>query len=732
MSISQDADADDAAAWGQMSSEYEEPRYPQQIVKQSSDSNDSLEPGERFPEPLLDVQDSALLFPTENIRSSFANLNPVPVLQEHADAITKSFAAGSHELAQDPTVEGAVQCYDQYASKSVGVRDIGWHKPNAELPDPLIAGLSNGQLFALIRRFNKDVFAVRSVSPSVAQGLDLNEAWDDEYASDKITLHLQRFYLSIVLSLASLGKQVARLRSWKETKRTSAFCVVYSAAWFLDLLIPLALGTVLLLTSSETLRDTLFPPAPRALVNINTGGLQKPASGQLGTLDSLTGAPEKQQGEAVEEEAANFVDNLRHLVQKAVGMHENEKHDGDPLEGKVPKPVRNGVKAIKATGTTDGHATETNDQTQQPMEEVLWDKANPQKLAEVMKTAPHVVGEIVDNWERFANAISPTRPFSRYSHLRIDAIILPIFLSSFVISSYMAYKGAGLALGLGIFGDPLLTRGLQWLNQKYPDWVQLLQPKNNILRGVPTHRQLTLTLLRIGEVHNTPLPPVPTSTPEDADQHQDLDVDEVPISAPSTEKLLAIQGSPTSPEPQEPEPKHKRFSKITRFFKGNTKSTVETKLALDHVRAAAGSSKAKGHLGVLPKPENLIYAGPSYFKARYDGKQGWLYITQGPDPMLIYTTQDPRASSVKAEQGNSRLRAEVEIEINGIKRLKRATAFMSKPAEMAADWSSGKDLLGSVEVEDKTGHVWRFTAIPERDELFNRVVALAGQTWENL
>lgn len=64
------------------------------------------------------------------------------------------------------------------------------------------------------------------MSPYIARGLDLNEAWDDDYASDKITLHLQRLYLSIVLGLASVGKQVSRLRSWKETRRTSVFCAV--------------------------------------------------------------------------------------------------------------------------------------------------------------------------------------------------------------------------------------------------------------------------------------------------------------------------------------------------------------------------------------------------------------------------------------------------------------------------------------------------------------------------
>lgn len=67
---------------------------------------------------------------------------------------------------------------------------------------------------------------MRAVPLEVARGLDLNEVWSDQYATDKITLHLQRLYLSVVLGIASFGKQVSRLRSWKETRRTGTFCAV--------------------------------------------------------------------------------------------------------------------------------------------------------------------------------------------------------------------------------------------------------------------------------------------------------------------------------------------------------------------------------------------------------------------------------------------------------------------------------------------------------------------------
>lgn len=257
---------------------------------------------------------------------------------------------------------------------------------------------------------------------------------------------------------------------------------------------------------------------------------------------------------------------------------------------------------------------------------------------------------------------------------------------------------------------------------------------SNILRGVPTNNQIALTLLRIGEAYKAPLPPVPTSKPDDPYQKQHIDVDDIPLDASRAEKVYAISPDTTSsqtPTQQDDGPKHKHISKILRIFKGETKAAVEAKLAVDHVRAAAGSEKAKGHLGVLPKEKNLVYAGPSEFKARYEGKPGWLYITESAEPLLVFAKQDPRATGAKSLE-----HAEFSIPIKEIKRLKRATAFSIKAAEMAADYSEDKELLGSVEIStadtNQANDVYRFTAIPERDELFNRLVAIGQQRWENM
>ena len=73
-----------------------------------------------------------------------------------AAILRKDLNADSHELAhQVPEVRGAVQTAQPSSSNAGVVRDIGWHKANVEIPDPLIGGYTNGELFQFIRRFNK-------------------------------------------------------------------------------------------------------------------------------------------------------------------------------------------------------------------------------------------------------------------------------------------------------------------------------------------------------------------------------------------------------------------------------------------------------------------------------------------------------------------------------------------------------------------------------------------------
>lgn len=326
-------------------------------------------------------------------------------LDERTQGIQKELNPDSHGIArQNPTIQGAVTQH-QIPGILDGrtITDIGWHKDPTMIPDPLIRGYTNGEVFSYVRRFNKDVFDVRSVPMEVTSGLDLNESWAPDYVTEKIPLQLQRLYLTYALGVASLIRHVSRLRSWHETQRTASFCAVYAVAWLLDMLVPTVLALLIALICSKEARDTLFPPAPLALVDISKGTLKKPQAKEgLGTSNTLTGAPEKQEGEAREQEAANFADNIRHLITRSIGMHEGNDEEGDPLEGKVPAPIRKGIRKVQAEGQAAGHTQEPSDPVQKPMEEMLWEKVKPEKLDPILKQVPHVMCELADNYERFA------------------------------------------------------------------------------------------------------------------------------------------------------------------------------------------------------------------------------------------------------------------------------------------------------------------------------------------
>jgi hypothetical protein len=265
--------------------------------------------------------------------------------------------------------------------------------------------------------------------------------------------------------------------------------------------------------------------------------------------------------------------------------------------------------------------------------------------------------------------------------------------------------------------------------------IEVLTKYSNFLRGVPTNRQLTLIILRVGEVHDTPLPPPPSSKPEDADQLADVNINKISLSASRTEVAEAIRPAPSKGSARTKElgdnnpgeTQHPHISKLVRFFKRTTAGAVDAKLSLDHVRAKAGEERTKDRVGAFIRPQDLTYAKPDAFKTRFEGKSAWVYLTEGTIPHLLISTQTPGPNGRPDE-----IDPIFEIPIGNIQMLQRATASVTKPTEKAVEWSSDKELLASLEFDDHSGKTWRLTALPERDELFNRLVAMGGQHWENM
>lgn len=75
--------------------------------------------------------------------------------------------------------------------------------------------------------FAQQIYYVKATQ-DIPQGLDLNRTEDERFPPEKLRITIERFYTSVVVKMANFFNHVTRLRSWKEPKRTSIFCAVYT------------------------------------------------------------------------------------------------------------------------------------------------------------------------------------------------------------------------------------------------------------------------------------------------------------------------------------------------------------------------------------------------------------------------------------------------------------------------------------------------------------------------
>ena len=537
--------------------------------------------------------------------------------------------------------------------------------------------------------------------------------------------------------MMAFGKHVVRLRSWREFNRTSYFASAYFAAWLLDLTMALVSITLVTLIIYPPSRTVLFPPAPIALVS-SKGGVQKPKSGTLGSKDSATGAPENHKGEAVEQEASNFVNGIASVaLSSATGKHpQGELEDGQPQGDSVPDPTSLAVGAADAQQAAAGEKVSAkHDKTKVPMETAMWTKMRP-----IM----HGLADVTDTWERFGNALEPTAPFPKNKYrMRLAVVVAPLVLTSLFVTSYMFMKGVTFGIGFGFFGDPIISRGLELLNSKFPNWKKLLELRNTLLKGVPTNAQLTITLLRIGEANKAPLPPPPRidqPPPEKPVEVSEKDLRAAgadwPLNATQEELDEAMALDPTVAHQTGGEDidkaknsKHgKKGSKILNFFRSTVKGGVETTIGADKVKAAAGSQHARNRLGaVQPKELNKI-DGPVEFQARDKGKRGHVYITTvATIPSIAFST-DSTIEKIGTKDRED-LHPSWTIPVGDIMELKKVGGYGWK-AKLVVGWAMEREVADGLEIVDRRGNTTRLTAMPLRDELFNRLVAMGGQKWE--
>ncbi|KAL6862246.1 hypothetical protein J3F83DRAFT_745539 [Trichoderma novae-zelandiae] len=642
---------------------------------------------------------------------------------EIIESYDEQLPTASHALAEE-SIQGASDTQSKGASQlehdEVEVKNIGWNEMAQFVPQPVVGGLRNEELWTLIRRFNQHIFEVRRIDTVPLADLDMNVADDDAFSPHKLRATLERFYMTVVVSLVSLWKHLVRLRSWRERKRTASFLAVYSVAWLLDLLVPTALVFLIVLIIHPPARTVCFPPVPPSVVDPKTGGVQKPPAGVLASDTSITGAPEKHEGEGIEQEAHNFVNGIASICTGVViGTSAGKNPQDDPHDDNTaPDPTNLADDISKAKDATDAKATDTlHDKTKRPISSLIWTQAGPMM---------HLLSEFIDTWERFGNALSPTPPFPiEKPRLTLSACLVPPLLLSFCVSSYMFLKGLGFGVGFVLFGDPIITPALQLVNRTYPRWEKFVQLRNTILRGIPTNAQLTITLLRIGERNKTPIPPPPSTDvppPAKVDPEAAQKVDTLGVTDHEAREALQpdLQHAQVHvKDDSQQQRKPKRSHRIINLLKGGTKGGVQTALTADKAKASVGATNARNRLGVVDKRSSADYmSGPVSFPARYGGKKGHAYITAtATSPALSWTSD--------LEDVNPAWTVAIE-DIAGL----RKVGGLGWKAKILVGWAMGREVVDGLVVTTKDEKEYHLTAITMRDELFNRLIAIGHQMWE--
>ncbi|KXX80187.1 hypothetical protein MMYC01_204247 [Madurella mycetomatis] len=617
------------------------------------------------------------------------------------------------------------------------VLNLGWNEKKQDIAAPLVAGMDNEELWLL------QIYHVKSNPCPAPGGLDLNIVDDEEFSPDKMRANIERFYMTVGVGLLAGVKHIARLRSWRETQRTACFAAAYFTAWLFDFLAPLLSAVLVVLIAIPESRGILFPPAPVSLVDSKTGGVQKPKAGVLGSRDSATGAPENHKGEAVEQEASNFVSSIASVaLSSAAGKHPQGDQDSgeNAATDAAPDPTALATKAADAKDKAAGSKPNAkHDKTKVPVETAMWSKMRP-----IM----HAIGLIADTWERFANTLTPVPLFpSEVFRLRLVALLLPlVFGVSLFATPYIFLKSLSFFVGLIFFGDPLFSRGLDWLNHTIPNWQKLLEPRNTILKGVPTNAQLTLTLLRLGEANHAPLPPPPRiSSPPPSEPvsatnaHLRSTGAEPPLNASQGELDRAIADGDGATAHQTGggdidaarEAKHgKKGGKILGFFRGTTRGFVKTAVGTDTVRAKAGNEPARDRLGVIPaRHADVPVSGPVEFEARYEGRKGCVYISDaGTVPVLAFG-EGSRSRVKIAGVEREDVHPVWSVPVGDVVEMKKVGGYGWK-AKLVVGWSMEREVKDGLEIRTVDEREFKVTAVPLRDELFNRLVAMGAQKWE--
>lgn len=192
---------------------------------------------------------------------------------------------------------------------------------------------------------------------------------------------LERFYTSVIVGVVNFFNHIGRLRSWKEPRRTTAFCSVYLVAWMSDLLIFTSLGGLVALILFPRVRPVLFPAEP------DHSGAQGPTHE---SHDSITGAPERHKGEAAEQEASQLVNSIATVAMESAAAKYGQGVPDDASEESKPETMD----VVAVAEQTE--PAPVDDKAKMPMKK---------KMSKATNQTMRVLSDISDIYERLSKYV---------------------------------------------------------------------------------------------------------------------------------------------------------------------------------------------------------------------------------------------------------------------------------------------------------------------------------------
>ena len=143
-----------------------------------------------------------------------------------------------------------------------------------------------------------------------------------------------------------------------------------------------------------------------------------------------------------------------------------------------------------------------------------------------------------------------------------------------------------------------------------------------------------------------------------------------------------------------------------------------------------GGGEAKNRLGVIPPRDEVATSGPVEFEARWEGKKGRVLLSgSGASVPVVAFVEGERSGTVEiAGEERVDLKAVWTVAVGDVVELRKIGGYGWK-AKLVVGWSMEREIKDGLVIRTARGEEYKVTALPMRDELFNRLVAIGGQKW---